>query len=1001
MSYVYDADGNAVLATDALGHTQTTSYYSDERVDQVAAQPSGSLTHMTTYSYDANGNQTAVVDSVGSRTSSTYTADNLMSSTTDGAGDTTSYVYDPAGNAIGVYAPSANAKDANNSGGVPAVYTYTANNLLASMSIPIAASGNTARETNYAYDAGGRKVTETTTLVSSASPSQVVQACVPAANQCTSVGLPVPTATGGAQQTLSFSYYNDDRLQTQSVSSTGDFITDQYDAAGDLTGSSTSNSATNLGAGYYFDGSPRTVNDGKWTTEYTYDGAGSIAARAQEQDGTSNTYTTTYAYGDSELPTSVTSSIAGGSTSVSYDAAGRPSQERDPNGETLTWSFNPDDTLASLQLATSGSSSFATWSYTYDGDYRQLSQTLAGGGATATGTLGYQYDGAGHLTSFSVPGTVPYTAPYAKTITVNHDGDRLTFGNESFTYNADDSIATANDGATPTSHTFGFQYGMSGQLLNDGCATYAYDGFNRLASYSPHTSTAGCPTSVSAATYSYDGLDRLRSGGSAPSINYDGLNLNEAVETSTASGGYTGLYELTPSGQPIAVTSQSAGSAQYLVDDGQGNVSGVMSSSQGAVCAVRYDAFGGSIAGQSTANPCNNSGGSSMDTLFYRGERLDPASGNYTLGSRTYNPSTDQFLTPDSYRSEAPAFDLSIGVDPLTLDRYVAMNGDPVNLVDPTGHCFDTGTGYCPTPCEVHGTCYSPPPNPCLTGGCVSQGGGGATIPSFLAPLSPPDTVDIPDISGGAFRVAGGAELGCAATAEIPGADVGTCGIGQVIAGGAAVIGAGAGLFAWLAAHTGHSTPMVPPSPGPCACPAQKAASAIGAATSANDPSENIGGEAQRAEFARDSQPSGPSAVPGSSSGGGGGPPRSPLPPATASPPPPDRENNPGWSPLFEPGPFAQGSVPSSRPGFVSASEQQAVNELGDHYGCHSCGANEPGTKSGNWIGDHQPVSRWANGRPQQLYPHCLACSSRQGLDVINAIRLGFDPYADPWEDRP
>ena len=845
ISYVYDADGKVVLATDALGHTQITSYYADERVDQVANQPNGSLTHTTAYGYDANGNDVAVVDGSGNRTTSIYTTDNLLSSTTDGAGDATSYIYDPAGNPIGVASPSANARDANNNAGVPAVYTYTANNMLASVSIPVAATGNTARLTTYGYDAGGRKITETSSLVSSASPTQPVQACVPAANQCTSVGLPVPIAAGGAQRTLGFSYYNDDRLQTQSNSSTGDFITDQYDPAGQLTGSTTNNTATNLGASYYLDGSTRTVNDGKWTSEYAYDGAGAIAARAQVQNGTSSTYATTYTYGDSELPSAVASSTAGGTTSVSYDAAGRPSQETDPNGETLNWSFNPDDTLASLSLATSGNSSFATWSYTYDSNYRQLSQTLTGGGGAATGTFGYQYDGAGRLTSFSVPASSPYTSPYTKAITVNHDGDRVTFGNASFSYNADDSIATASDGASPVPHTFGFQYGVSGQLLSDGCATYGYDGFSRLTSYSPNTSTAGCSTTAAAASYSYDGLDRVRSGGGAPSIDYDGLSASQAVETSTAHGGYTGLYELSPNGQPLAITSQAAGSTQYLIDDGQGNVSDVMSSSQSAVCAVRYDAYGASIAGQSIANPCSNSGGSTTDTLFYRGERLDPASGNYTLGSRTYDPSTDQFLTPDSFRSGTPAFDLSIGVDPLTLDRYVAMNGDPVNLSDPTGHSFTTydgGPTY--TPCEIHGTCNSPPPNPCLNGGCSDGGGGnaGATAPGY----------QLPGAAGDAMTIAVGAGVVCLGTAEVPVVDVATCGGGGAIALGAGLVGsiiALVGLAADSASATSESHVSWPNQPPPLQMGLLNFVPALASAASSNADGNDVGGIAQRAEF--------------------------------------------------------------------------------------------------------------------------------------------------------
>jgi len=78
--------------------------------------------------------------------------------------------------------------------------------------------------------------------------------------------------------------------------------------------------------------------------------------------------------------------------------------------------------------------------------------------------------------------------------------------------------------------------------------------------------------------------------------------------------------------------------------------------------------------------------GTTASTAFYRGQRRDPATGNYQLGARTYNPAAGVFTTPDSYRTATPNADVSIGTDPLTANRYSYVNGDPVNLVDPDGH---------------------------------------------------------------------------------------------------------------------------------------------------------------------------------------------------------------------------------------------------------------------------------------------------------------------------
>ncbi len=60
--------------------------------------------------------------------------------------------------------------------------------------------------------------------------------------------------------------------------------------------------------------------------------------------------------------------------------------------------------------------------------------------------------------------------------------------------------------------------------------------------------------------------------------------------------------------------------------------------------------------------------------------------GQYQMGSRTYDPARATFLTPDTYRASQPQADLSVGVDPLTMNRYAYVNGDPVNFIDPDGH---------------------------------------------------------------------------------------------------------------------------------------------------------------------------------------------------------------------------------------------------------------------------------------------------------------------------
>lgn len=81
------------------------------------------------------------------------------------------------------------------------------------------------------------------------------------------------------------------------------------------------------------------------------------------------------------------------------------------------------------------------------------------------------------------------------------------------------------------------------------------------------------------------------------------------------------------------------------------------------------------------------------------------------------------------------------------------------------------------------------------------------------------------------------------------------------------------------------------------------------------------------------------------------------------------------------PGSYATESIPARSPDrdFL-VSERLQINEIGRISGCHTCGTNNPGTTSGNFVPDHQvPSSLNIHGRAQRLYPQCLSCSLSQG----------------------
>jgi RHS repeat-associated protein len=91
----------------------------------------------------------------------------------------------------------------------------------------------------------------------------------------------------------------------------------------------------------------------------------------------------------------------------------------------------------------------------------------------------------------------------------------------------------------------------------------------------------------------------------------------------------------------------------------------------------------------------------------------------------------------------------------------------------------------------------------------------------------------------------------------------------------------------------------------------------------------------------------------------------------------------------LSPGEHAGESIPARGPQRdFRAGERAEVNRIGGETGCHTCGTSQPGTKSGNFVPDHQPPNRVNNaGDSQRLYPHCINCSRQQGGEVSAAVR--------------
>jgi RHS repeat-associated protein len=688
-TYEHDKAGQVVSVTDAGQHQQVTDYTPDGLVKTVTASASGTLTHTTRFDYDAEGNRTQLiqpvtVDAAAGRvdlvTTTTYGSDGLVT-TIDAPGSTstarnlTTFTYDKAGNPLTVGSPSANdGVDATNPNDAVVVNTYTHDNLLASTIQPVSNDGTSKlRRISYTYDEGGRRTVTRTDNVSRSTGSN---------GQVTYQAL-----DAGTEQQLE--YYANDLIRLQrgrDVNGTRPTVTTAYNADGQPeTITDSSNGSTSVS--YFLDGLVRDVTSRGRVTKYAYNAAGARTAHTNQEVGSSaNSARTLYTYNHAGLPESMSEQgLVWGQWFWTYFADGRINTETDPSGIQRLHQYNADGTLAQLTMETEESAPRGSYSYTYDELYRQLTQTVSGTGSTGQGQATVGYDPAGRIKRYTPPGGT------GKDVTWDSDGNRTSYGSAQFEYNVDGSIRRSKDEGSTVwrDHAYAGFGGLSG----DECTTYAYDGFDRLSTVRSGNGSGCAP--VKPVDYTYDSLDRQATRTINPGTpnakhedqHYDGLG-NTVVRDGDSNNV---AYVLGPLGEPRAAGLLDVGWEPHMLEsDGAGSIVGAFDAFGERVCTARFDPFGTPQAPQQNADHACHTG-ATHNEVFYRGGQRDSATGNYQFGARTYSPSRGGFMTPDSFRDAQPVADLAVGTDPLTMNRYSYVNGDPVNLVDPTGHwpsCF-------------------------------------------------------------------------------------------------------------------------------------------------------------------------------------------------------------------------------------------------------------------------------------------------------------------------
>ena len=318
-----------------------------------------------------------------------------------------------------------------------------------------------------------------------------------------------------------------------------------------------------------------------------------------------------------------------------------------------------------------------TISYEYDKEER-ITQIVDKVDETATNTYAYTYDELGQLTSETVNGQTV-------NVTYDHYGNILTKGSDTFTYSNTawrDQLTAINGqpitydaGGNPLSYRgYTFEWEKGRQLKRVSSNTFeAYYEYN-ASGFRTHKTVHGVKHA-----YCLEGSKILKE-------TYGDHTLIPLYDNADSVCGL--LYDNTP---------------YYFNKNQQGDILSIVDENASQVARYSYDAWGVCRIDSDTSGV----GIADVNPFRYRGYYYDTETGFYYLESRYYDPGTGRFLNADEIMY------LGAGNAVLGYNIYAYCVNNPINNIDPTGHCSSNcpGDSNCP-PCGGGDPDPDPEPKP-------------------------------------------------------------------------------------------------------------------------------------------------------------------------------------------------------------------------------------------------------------------------------------------------
>ncbi|WP_294242138.1 RHS repeat-associated core domain-containing protein [Pseudobutyrivibrio sp.] len=646
-TYSYDAVGNLKKITYSNGTTKTYVYDACNNVTSVT----GVTGTTTTYEYDSIGRNTAVINDDGNETDYTYNSQNLVSSMTDCNGNTYIFSYDDAGNMTGVSYPNGGSysysydvrgrlTETTDALGNTTSYSYdNSDNLICvtdalgnTTSYTYDIAGNLisitdamGNETTYAYDGYGRIVSETNALGQTASITY------------NSNGQ-IATATDFAGNTITYSY---DSLGRVTAAVWGDQeISYTYDSYGNVL------SVGNVSYTYNSNGLLSSKTNGQGNEiDYAYNSVYLLSGITTDDMSVSYGYDK---YGRMESVTDGEGQV----TTYTYDNVGNVQTVSYPNGVVTTYGYDNTNLIISIYTVNAAGDVLQDYSYTRD---LNGNITEADEGAR---TVYYEYDALGRLTKETVEdvsGT--HVTEYSYDANSNRISKTVDGVVTTYTYNELNQLVQAGD----TTYT----YDNAGNLVSQSVSgvlvvAYEYDEYNRLISVTGY-----------AAGNEYDASFTYDDDGSRKSKTFNGTTTYYITDSSS---GYSQVLKSITGGETTyyvrgfdLISSSDGTDTNYYLTDVAGSIRCLTDESGNVTDAYVFDSFGNVT--EFTGTTDNNYG--------FQGEEQDET-GLVYLRARYMDPETGRFLSMDSYGGNLS--------NPISQNRYLFANSNPVKYKDPSGH---------------------------------------------------------------------------------------------------------------------------------------------------------------------------------------------------------------------------------------------------------------------------------------------------------------------------